>query len=123
LTSPQEEFKRLLRSSDDPLIDTDPRREAYRYAKVCGFQPSAISSYHELIAFQSDRFVMRSQLDAVDKRLPGTGVFDLKTRAVASIRNDIMNHEVEIYILPFARLIVDVSCFLLLLIGRKTRDT
>jgi hypothetical protein len=32
---------------------------------------------------------MRSQLDAHDPRLPGTGVFDLKTRAVVSIR---MNH-------------------------------
>lgn len=34
--------------------------------------------------------MMRSQLDAVDPRLPGTGVFDLKTRAVVSIR---MNHK------------------------------
>ena len=33
---------------------------------------------------------MRSQLDAKDPRLPGTGVFDLKTRAVVSIR---MNHK------------------------------
>jgi hypothetical protein len=33
---------------------------------------------------------MRSQLDAQDPRLPGTGVFDLKTRAVVSIR---MNHK------------------------------
>lgn len=31
-------------------------------------------------------FLMRSQLDAYDPRLPGTGTFDLKTRAVASIR-------------------------------------
>jgi hypothetical protein len=31
---------------------------------------------------------MRSQLDAQDARLPGTGVFDLKTRAVVSIRMD-----------------------------------
>lgn len=32
---------------------------------------------------------MRSQLDAHDPRLPGAGIFDLKTRAVVSIR---MNH-------------------------------
>lgn len=33
---------------------------------------------------------MRSQLDAHDPRLPGAGIFDLKTRAVVSIR---MNHK------------------------------
>jgi hypothetical protein len=37
---------------------------------------------------------MRSQLDGVDKRLPGTGVFDIKTRAALPIRLDMMNHEV-----------------------------
>ena len=33
-------------------------------------------------------FLMRSQLDAHDARLPGTGMFDLKTRAVVSVRMD-----------------------------------
>lgn len=37
--------------------------------------------------------VMRSQLDAHDHRLPGSGMFDLKTRAVISIRMDAQNHE------------------------------
>lgn len=37
--------------------------------------------------------LMRSQLDAHDPRLPGTGMFDLKTRAVVSIRMDAMNHQ------------------------------
>jgi hypothetical protein len=32
--------------------------------------------------------LVRSQLDAYDPRLPGTGVFDLKTRAVAGVRFD-----------------------------------
>ena len=36
---------------------------------------------------------MRSQLDCHDTRLPGTGVFDLKTRATISIRMDLMNFE------------------------------
>lgn len=36
-----------------------------------------------------DKFILRSQLDAFDPKLPGTGVFDLKTRAVAAIRHDI----------------------------------
>jgi len=34
-------------------------------------------------------FLMRSQLDAHDPRLPGTGMFDLKTRAVVSVRMNI----------------------------------
>ena len=38
---------------------------------------------------------MRSQLDGIDNRLPGTGVFDIKTRAVVPIRQDLMNHEVR----------------------------
>ncbi|PHH52690.1 mRNA degradation protein pet127, mitochondrial [Ceratocystis fimbriata CBS 114723] len=36
-------------------------------------------------------FMIRSQLDANDKRLPGVGNFDLKTRAVVSIRMDMTN--------------------------------
>ena len=38
---------------------------------------------------------MRSQLDCVDPRLPGTGVFDIKTRAAVPIRLDILNYEVK----------------------------
>lgn len=34
-------------------------------------------------------FLMRSQLDCHDPRLPGTGMFDLKTRAVCAVRYDI----------------------------------
>ena len=37
--------------------------------------------------------LMRSQLDAHDHRLPGSGMFDLKTRAVVSIRMDVQNHQ------------------------------
>jgi hypothetical protein len=33
-------------------------------------------------------FLLRSQLDAHDSRLPGSGMFDLKTRAVISVRMD-----------------------------------
>jgi len=36
---------------------------------------------------------MRSQLDCHDPRLPGAGVFDLKTRAVLPVRMDIMNYK------------------------------
>ena len=38
-------------------------------------------------------FLLRSQLDAHDPRLPGTGMFDLKTRAVVSIRMDTSGYE------------------------------
>lgn len=43
---------------------------------------------------QTKNFVMRSQLDCQDPRLPGTGVFDIKTRACISLRMDILNYEV-----------------------------
>ena len=39
--------------------------------------------------------VLRSQLDCTDSRLPGTGVFDLKTRAAISVRRDMWNIEVS----------------------------
>ncbi|KAI6125840.1 mitochondrial protein Pet127-domain-containing protein [Pisolithus croceorrhizus] len=74
LVLPEPEFKKLLRSSPEPIEGHDSRREAYRYA-------------------MSDSFVMRSQLDCMDSRLPGTGVFDIKTRAAVSIRLDILNYE------------------------------
>jgi hypothetical protein len=44
---------------------------------------------------KSQDFVMRSQLDARDPRLPGSGVFDIKTRATIAIRKDPYNHEVS----------------------------
>ena len=38
-------------------------------------------------------FMFRSQLDARDPRLPGSGVFDLKTRAVIPIRMNVKDYE------------------------------
>lgn len=38
---------------------------------------------------------MRAQLDAHDPRLPGTGVFDIKTRAAVAIRYDPLNYMVR----------------------------
>ncbi|CAK5284231.1 unnamed protein product [Mycena citricolor] len=74
LTMSKEEFGTYLRSSPTPALPDDGIREAYRYAS-------------------SEKFVMRSQLDGVDKRLPGTGVFDIKTRASVSIRMDRLNFQ------------------------------
>lgn len=58
-------------------------------------------------SLQSERFVMRSQLDCRDGRLPGTGIFDVKTRACLPIRLDIFNHEVS------GRLIFGYLCLIL----------
>jgi hypothetical protein len=70
LTTERSEFERYRRSSPEKAPAEDNSSRCYHYSK-------------------QGNIMMRSQLDAVDPRLPGTGVFDLKTRAVVSIR---MNH-------------------------------
>ncbi|KAG6917458.1 hypothetical protein DXG01_002435 [Tephrocybe rancida] len=74
LTSSPEEFAPYMRFNPPPPGVKNPLRDAYRYAK-------------------SQKFVMRSQLDCQDPRLPGTGVFDVKTRACLPIRMDLLNFE------------------------------
>ncbi|KAG6866296.1 hypothetical protein C0991_006392 [Blastosporella zonata] len=74
LTSTPEEFAPYMRFNPPPPEVENTLRDAYRYAK-------------------SEKFVMRSQLDCVDPRLPGTGVFDIKTRACLPIRMDLLNFE------------------------------
>ncbi|PFH53954.1 hypothetical protein AMATHDRAFT_136395 [Amanita thiersii Skay4041] len=74
LTIPPDKFKSYMRSHPPPADFKRPTREAFRFAK-------------------SQQFVMRSQLDCHDKRLPGTGVFDIKTRACLPIRHDLLNFE------------------------------
>ena len=56
---------------------------------------SVSSCFHYLrnMLSQSNKFALRSQLDCFDSRLPGTGVFDIKTRAVMTIRHDLLNFE------------------------------
>lgn len=55
---------------------------------------------------------MRSQLDCYDSRLPGTGVFDLKTRAAFPIRMDRLNFKVrtEINIFSFIFILDPGKC-------------
>lgn len=75
LTLPKSAFERYRKS--DPRQVTEAERldpEAYEYTTM-------------------GDFLMRSQLDAYDPRLPGTGMFDLKTRAVVSVRMNTSNHE------------------------------
>ncbi|KAI6379761.1 hypothetical protein MCOR25_001892 [Pyricularia grisea] len=70
LTLPKEEFENYHRDRSHLLSEStreDP--EAFHYTTL-------------------GDFLMRSQLDAHNPRLPGTGMYDLKTRAVLSIRMD-----------------------------------
>lgn len=67
--------------------------ERYRKSNQTEFseeERSVPESYHYS---EMANFLMRSQLDAHDPRLPGTGMFDLKTRAVVSIRMNTSRHE------------------------------
>lgn len=75
LTASREEYEMFRREHSHKLSEEDKDTpESYHYTT------------------QGD-FLMRSQLDAYDPRLPGTGMFDLKTRAVVSIRKDATNFE------------------------------
>ena len=70
LTLPTGDFERYRKSSSDESKITAEEKdepESFQYTTM-------------------GDFLMRSQLDAYDPRLPGTGMFDLKTRAVVSIR-------------------------------------
>ncbi|KAI0119986.1 mitochondrial protein Pet127-domain-containing protein [Nemania sp. FL0031] len=70
LTLSKDEYERYRHGNSDQITEEERNaEEAFHYT---GFQD----------------FMMRSQLDAYDQRMPGTGMFDLKTRAVISIRMD-----------------------------------
>lgn len=75
LTLPTKDFEKYRKENSDQ-IPYDKRNEA--------------ESFH--YTTMGD-FLMRSQLDAYDPRIPGTGMFDLKTRAVVSIRMDARNYQ------------------------------
>jgi len=74
LTTDREEFERYRRSSPEQAPKEDNSSRCYHYSTL-------------------GNILMRSQLDAHDPRLPGTGIFDLKTRAVVSIRMDHKEYE------------------------------
>lgn len=75
LTLPKEEFEKYRRTRSHQLSEEEKNaEEAYHFTTL-------------------GDFMMRSQLDAHDPRLPGSGVFDLKTRAVVSIRMDVKGYE------------------------------
>lgn len=75
LTLSTEEFEQYRKHSlNPPSEEVRSQGEAYHYTTM-------------------GDFLMRSQLDAHDPRIPGTGMFDLKTRAVVSIRMDTAEFE------------------------------
>lgn len=75
LTLPRDEYERYRKGSSNAITDTEQQEpESYEYTTM-------------------GDFLMRSQLDAHDERLPGTGMFDLKTRSVLSVRMDAEGYE------------------------------
>ncbi|KAJ9642919.1 hypothetical protein H2199_004441 [Coniosporium tulheliwenetii] len=75
LTLPTAEFERYRRTNSSQISEEEREQpEAFHYSTL-------------------GDFLMRSQLDAYDPRLPGTGMFDLKTRAVVSIRMDASEYQ------------------------------
>ncbi|KAL6304323.1 mitochondrial protein Pet127-domain-containing protein [Sparassis latifolia] len=73
-TTSWDRVQNLLDRPPTEDMNVVPEKEAYRYAK-CG------------------KFVMRAQLDCHHSSLPGTGVFDIKTRAAMPIRLDVWNYQ------------------------------
>jgi len=86
----------LLGRSMEKLLTTAPSNFESKYKK------GSPRSEEELLIKGPETYhystlgdiLMRSQLDAHDPRLPGTGMFDLKTRAVVSVRMDIANFHI-----------------------------
>lgn len=59
-----------------------------------GFTPPEKPTAREAYAYsRGGKILMRSQLDCQDNRLPGSGTFDIKTRAAMPIRHDRANWE------------------------------
>ena len=75
LTLSPENYERYRKTNENPVTDREREKsEMYNYSSL-------------------GDILMRSQLDAYDPRLPGSGLFDLKSRAVISIRMEVHNHE------------------------------
>jgi hypothetical protein len=75
MTLPTSEFERYRKDKSGGISEVERNQpESYHYSSL-------------------GDFLLRSQLDAQDDRLPGTGMFDLKTRAVLPIRMRSNDHE------------------------------
>ncbi|KAI9661702.1 MAG: hypothetical protein M1821_008940 [Bathelium mastoideum] len=83
----------LGRSLEKLMVLPTEAYERYRKSNpdaVSEEERGAAESYH--YSAMGD-FLMRSQLDAHDSRLPGSGMFDIKTRAVISVRMSAAEYE------------------------------
>ncbi|KAK9457964.1 mitochondrial protein Pet127-domain-containing protein [Dipodascopsis uninucleata] len=79
----------LGRSMEKQLVTTPEEYENYRIGKSQNLDPALRLEREAYHYTACAGFLMRSQQDCMDPRLPGTGTFDLKTRAVAAVRYDI----------------------------------
>jgi Mitochondrial protein Pet127 len=84
----------LGRSMEKMLTLPPEQMEKYRKTQSHMLEPherGQPEGYHYTL---SNTILMRSQLDCNDARLPGTGVFDLKTRACLAVRMNVHGYEV-----------------------------
>lgn len=90
----------ILRKKNDKIrsIDSDKTFDKEMVLSILGHSlerfltesPNLPESENDFYHYSKiSDFIVRSQLDAYDPHLPGTGVFDLKTRAVCAIRHDL----------------------------------
>ncbi len=74
VTLEKDDYEQYRKSSALSQLERKPKPEQYHYGGLA-------------------KFLLRSQLDAHDPRLPGTGMFDLKTRAVVGVRMILSEYE------------------------------
>ena len=76
LTTTGKDLARFRKDAPEEAVSQEERnmREAYHYTK-------------------GSKLLMRSQLDGIDGRLPGSGAFDIKTRSTVAVRMDVENVE------------------------------
>lgn len=82
LTTEADEFSKYFKKNENTTTNKPDNQTEEKSGSVYNY------------AAYSD-FLMRSQLDCYDERLPGNGTFDLKTRAVCAIRYDARNPNLE----------------------------
>lgn len=81
----------LGRSMEKMLTLPREHMEKYRKELSHTLQPRERGQPEAYHYTQCGGILMRSQLDCHDSRLPGSGVFDLKTRACITVRMDLRN--------------------------------
>lgn len=98
LTSEPDEFEKHLKENSSQLTKEEKNRpESYAYGEVIFANRQYIYIWFNsfLCTRKIGKFLLRSQLDCFDPKLP-RGTFDLKTRAVMPVRLDIQNYAVSV---------------------------